>query len=143
MELLDVGAHALRGLEPVNLNDVDVVPGGLVDGSHLVVHLVNGTSAGGVPVLLVEVVDTGPRSVAEEDAEVLDRVGLLLGQLVDSKELALGLLNLLELAHEIPETGLGDHVVLGEDAHAVHLGVRVRLSRDATTDNLVLAVGLH
>ena len=143
MELLDVGAEGLLGLKLVDLNDVDVVPGGLVDGGHLVVHLVDGTDAGGVPELLVQVVDAGPRSVTEEDAEVLDGAGLLLGQLVDGEELAVRLLDLGKLAQEVPEARLGHNVVLGEDAHAVHLGGGVSISGDAATDNLIFAMGLH
>ena len=78
MELLDVGADGLGRAELVDLNDVDVVPGSLVDRGHLVVHLVDGTRARGVPELLVQVVDASPRSVTEEDTEVLDPLGAFL-----------------------------------------------------------------
>lgn len=143
MELLDVGTHALRSPESVDLDDVDVVPSSLVHGGHLVVHLIYGTSTSGVPVLLVKVVDASSRSVAEIDAEVLDSGGLPLFNLVDGEELTLGLLDLLQLAHEIPEARLGNDVILSKNAHTVHLGVGVRIGRDTTTDDLVLVVGLE
>eukprot|EP00826_Nyctotherus_ovalis_P049549 TRINITY_DN6001_c0_g2_i1.p2 TRINITY_DN6001_c0_g2~~TRINITY_DN6001_c0_g2_i1.p2 ORF type:complete len:104 (-),score=4.43 TRINITY_DN6001_c0_g2_i1:53-364(-) len=43
--------------------------------------------------------------------------------LVEGDELAVGVLDLLLLAHEGPESGLGDDGVGGKHAHAVNLGL--------------------
>lgn len=49
-----------------------------VASSHVLVHALNGVSAGQLAELLVQVVGTGARVVTEPDAEVLDLERLLL-----------------------------------------------------------------
>ena len=58
--------------------------------------------------------------------------------LVDSDDLAVNLLDLLQLAHEVPEAGLGDNLVDGEEAHAEKLGGSILLGGEMATDQLVL-----
>lgn len=58
---------------------------------------------------------------------------------VQADDLAVGLLQLTELGHEVPETRLGDHGVGRKDAHAVQLGGGVRLGGQVTPDDLVLS----
>jgi len=57
--------------------------------------------------------------------------------LVQSDDLAIRLLDLAQLGQEVPEPGLGDYVVRGEDAHPVQLGGLVGLSGQMAADDLV------
>lgn len=50
-------------------------------GGHILVEGIDGGDAGHLTVLLVHVVGTGARVVADPDAEVLDLLGALLGDL--------------------------------------------------------------
>ena len=56
---------------------------------------------------------------------------------VDANNLAIRLLDLLQLAQEVPETGLGDDFVGREDAHAVELRRGVRRCWEVAADDLV------
>lgn len=148
-------------------------------GSHVLVHSLDGLSAGHLAVLLVHVVGTGAGVVADPDAEVLDLEGVLLVDLwtemlesawldfsphgrveqdagaspsscrilnqvlngtyhVDADDLTSGLLDLLQTAHEVPVTGLGDNIVGGKDAHAVQSRGGVGLCRQVPADDLIL-----
>lgn len=57
---------------------------------------------------------------------------------VQADNLAVGLLQLAERSHEVPEARLGHNGVGRKDAHAVQLGRGVRLGGQVTPDNLVL-----
>lgn len=57
---------------------------------------------------------------------------------VQADNLAVGLLELAEGSHEVPEARLGHNGVGRKDAHAVQLGRGVRLGGQVTPDNLVL-----
>lgn len=123
-----------------------------VAGSHILVESIDGGDAGHLTVLLVHVVGTGARVVADPDTEVLDLLGALLvdlsqislpslymcrhgclshvvtaTHLVDRDDLAVGLLDLAELAKEVPEPRLSDDLVGRKNAHTVDLGGGVGL----------------
>lgn len=100
----------------------------------------------------------GARVVVEPDGKVLDLLGLLLGDLKVRKILAEGVLfthdvdgndltrrglDLLELTEVVPEARLGDNVVGREDAHAVELRLRLRLSGELAPDDGVLGEAAH
>lgn len=53
-------------------------------------------------------------------------------------DLSRRLLHLLQLGHEVPEPGLGNHVVRGEDPHAVQRRSGAFRRRQAPPDHLVL-----
>ena len=128
------------GCNNVQSTYVDGAETGTVAGSHVLVESLNGLGAGHLAELLVHVVGTGARVVAEPDTEVLDLEGALLVDLkqisavipepwhsidtyhVQADDLAVGLLQLAELSKEVPEAGLGDNGVGRKDAHAVQLG---------------------
>jgi hypothetical protein len=91
-----------------------------VTGGHVLVESIDGGDAGHLTVLLVHVVGTGARVVLEPDTEVLNLLGLLLVDLNQSvshvpqvlssltylvygDDLTVGLLDLAELAKEVPE----------------------------------------
>lgn len=123
-------------------------------GGHILVESVDGGNAGHLTVLLVHVVGAGARVVADPDTEVLDLLGALLvdlspvslpssrlsssanaieacttaaTHLVHGDDLAVRLLDLSELAQEVPEPRLGNDLVGRKDAHAVDLGGGVGL----------------
>jgi hypothetical protein len=60
---------------------VDGTEAGTVAGSHVLVESLDGLSAGHLTELLVHVVGTGTRIVADPDTEVLDLERALLGDL--------------------------------------------------------------
>lgn len=107
-------------------------------GSHVRVHGLDGGASGHLTVLLVHVVGTGARVVTDPDTEVLDLERVLLGDLVHGDDLAVGLLDLLELHQEVPETGLGNDLIGGKNAHAVELGGGVALGGQMAANDLVL-----
>jgi hypothetical protein len=132
---------------------------GAVTGGHILVESVDGGDAGHLTVLLVHVVSARARVVADPDTEVLDLLGALLGDLkyisacsilpsgrvrgvfathlVQGDDLAVGLLDLAELAKEVPEPRLGDNIVGRKDTHAVDLWGRVGLAGEVAADDLV------
>ena len=130
----------------VDADDLDVGASGSVVGGHVSIELLDSAAAGDVTELLVDVVGAVDAVVSEEDAKVLDHVGELLGDLVDSEDLTVGAFDLFQLGEEVPEAGLGDDLVGGEDAHAVE-GVGLALL-DASlsandlifTDHLLLSM---
>lgn len=82
-ELLDVGAaNVSRLLNLGNLEDVNAAETSAVAGSHVLVHELNGLSTAESTELLVHVVGTRARVVAEPDGEVLHLVRLALLNLV-------------------------------------------------------------
>ena len=117
---------------------MDRAEAGAVAGSHVLVEALYGISTSEFTELLVHVVGTGTRVVTDPDTEVLDLQRALLVDDVKTDDLAVGFLDFLELRKEVPEARLGHNCVRGEDAHAVQLGRRVRLSRQMTPDDLVL-----
>ena len=62
---------------------------------------------------------------------------------VDGDDLTGRLLDLAELAEEVPEAGLGDDLVRGKDAHPVELGLGLLLRRQLAADDLVLLEATH
>jgi len=72
--------------------------------------------------------------VSTEAYQVAVRKGMYL---IDSDDLAIGLLDLLQLRKEVPEPRLGHNIVGCEDAHAVKLGRRVRIRGQMAPNDLV------
>jgi hypothetical protein len=138
-ELLDVGAADVLGVVDLDdLEDADGAETGTVTSSHVLVEGLNGVGTAHLTELLVHVVGTGARVVAEPDTEVLDLGGALLGNHIEADDLTVGLLDLAELGQEVPEPGLGHDGVGRKDAHAVELGRGVCLGGQVTPDDLVL-----
>ena len=63
---------------------VDLSEAGSVTGGHVLVEGIDGLRPGHLAVLLVHVVGTGARVVADPDTEVLDLLGALLVDLGES-----------------------------------------------------------
>lgn len=109
-------------VEHGSADDGDGIGRGAVVSGHLGVQLADGAVEGDVAVLLVHVVVASSGLVAEDDAEGLHMGGPALEDLVDGEDLALGALGLELAAQVVPELGLGDDLVPGEEADGVDLG---------------------
>ncbi len=72
----------------------------------------DGTVEGEVSVLLVHVVSSRSGVVSEPDSVVLDVGVLLFENFVDGKNLTSGLLQLVDLVKEIPETRLDGNLIM-------------------------------
>ena len=110
--------------------------------AHLHVELADCPVEGDVPVLLVHVVDAGPRLVSEHNAESLDVVGSALEDLVDGEDLALGTLGFQLSAEVVPEFRFGNHIVACKQSNSVDLGAGVGLSGKLATHHQKLS-GFH
>ena len=115
-------------------DDLKVASSSSVTASHLCEHLSDSTVEGGIAVLLVHVMDTGAGVVTEPDGVVFNLVGLPLVDLLDSEEFSAGRLSLAESPQVVPETGLGDDVILSEELHSEHLRGGI-LGRGGSTSN--------
>ena len=131
-ELLDVDAADLRAVDGLGVAST-------VTTSHIVVELLDSADAGNIAELFVHVVDSLTRGVAKPDSVVLDGGGLLL-DLVDGKDLTIGSLKLVKLAHEVPEAGARHNSVGREQTHAEHGRVRDSLSGLRATDHNILVI---
>jgi hypothetical protein len=137
-ELADVGALDVLGL--LELDDTENVDGpetSTVASGHVGVEGLDSVGSGELTVLLVHVVRSRARVVADPDAKVLDLLGVLLVDRLDADNLTSGLLDLLQTAQEVPEAGLGDRLVGSEDGHAVQGGRGVSLGGQMAPDDLV------
>jgi len=114
-----------------------------VTGGHVLVHGLDGIRPGHLTVLLVHVVGAGARIVADPDAKVLDLLWALLVDLVESHDLAVGLLDLSELRKEVPESRLGHDIVGRKDTHAVELWRWVCLRGQVAPNDLVFLKTTH
>jgi hypothetical protein len=81
-ELLDVRAANLGVRDLSNTDDLNGARAGTVAGSHVRVARLNSGNAGQLAVLLVHVVSSRARVVADPDSKVLDLKGLLLVDLL-------------------------------------------------------------
>jgi hypothetical protein len=81
VELSDVGTLAISSLHNCCLDDVQLVAADSVPGRHLRVHLFHSAVESQVAVLLVHVVVSCTRLVADPNTEVLCGCGLLLEDL--------------------------------------------------------------
>ena len=62
---------------------------------------------------------------------------------VDSDNLTVGLLDLLQLPQKVPEPRLGDDLVGGKDPHPVELGGGLGLGREGSTEDRVFGESGH
>jgi hypothetical protein len=75
-----------------------------VTSSHIAVALGNCGTHSQVAIFTIHVVGSRPGVVSEPDAEIFDLQWLPLAHFLDTNDLAGGLLELSELAQEIPES---------------------------------------
>lgn len=137
VELLDVHTTSLGSCDGLHLDDLDGVGTGTMTSAHVTVALCNGTTDRQVTVLAVHVVCARTGIVTQPDAKVLDFNGRCLVHLLQGDNLASGLLELLQLAQEVPETGFGDNVVGSEDTHLVQRRLWLLLAWQLAANDLV------
>ena len=126
-------------VEDGGADDRDGVGGGAVVAGHFGVQLADSSVQGDVSVLLVHVVVASAGLVPEDDAEGLDVIGSALEDLVDREDLSLGALGLELATQVVPELGLGDDFVAGEETDGVDLGVRLLLGGQFAAQHEVLS----
>lgn len=139
VESSGTNALAILGGDLSELHNLDVAEAGAVAASHIGVKVLGGVSSGDVTELLVDVVGVGTGVVLHPNAVVTGNSGALLEHLAALKELTVGTLELLELAHEVPETAASDNLVTGEDTHAEDRRNGLLIRGDTTANNSKLA----
>lgn len=137
VELLDVHTTSLGSCDGLHLDDLDGVGTGTMTSAHVTVALCNGTTDRQVTVLAVHVVCARTGIITQPDAKVLDFDWRCLVYLLQGDNLASGLLELLQLAQEVPETGFGDNVVGSEDTHLVQRRLWLLLAWQLAANDLV------
>lgn len=138
-ESADRGTTDLRRSQGLNVNDLDGGGEGVVATSHVIVELSNSAAAGDITELFVHVVHTLARGITDPEAVVLDGCGSLV-DLMDGQDLTAGSLELVQLAHEVPESGTSHDGVGGEQAHAEHRGVGSRLGGLGAADHNIFVI---
>lgn len=137
-ELLNVRTTNLGGFDFGDTDDLNGAETSTMTGSHVHVETLNGFNTTHGTELLVHVVGPGTRIVTQPDAKVFDLQGLLFADDGAGDDFSGGTFNLLQLTEEVEETGLGDDFVSSENAHLVKLGSSFLLSRELTSNNLIL-----
>jgi len=138
-ELLDGRSAHLRGVDGLDVDDLDGGVTSAVTSSHIVVELLHGANASDVTELFVHVVDSLARGVAQPHTIVLHGGGNFL-DLVHCKDLSVGRLKLVQLTHEVPEARASNNLIGGEETHAEHWGVHSSLSGLRTTNHHILVI---
>lgn len=103
---------------------------------HILVEALHRSRTRKFTELLVHVVGTATAVITNPDTKVLDSKRALLVDGVDGYDLAVGLLHLLQLGKEVPETRLCDDLIECKDAHAVELGGGLSLRGQMAPDDL-------
>ena len=141
----------LAVLHHSRLDDLDRTVASTVRSSHLLVALLHRAQKGHITVLLVHVVGSRARVVAQPNTEVLHLRSRLVDlpshspsttHLVHSQNLSGSVLHLLQSVHEVPVAGLGSHRVGSEQSHSVDLRLGVRLGGESAANDLIV-VNLH
>jgi hypothetical protein len=140
VELNNISSLAVTSIDSGGLDDRDGTVSSTVSTSHFLVHLFYSAVESGISVLLVGVVHTGTGVVSNPNSIVLNGGWVLLENLVNSKNLTVGLLHTAKLSQKVPELGLGLNLVPSPHLHSVNLWVWILLSWDVTSNNLELTV---
>lgn len=106
--------------------------------SHIPVALGDGSRNAQISVLPVHVVGSRTGIVPQPNTEVLDLERRLFRDLFHGNDLAGGLLELLQLAQEVPETGFCYDLIRSENPHFVERSCRLLLSRKLASDDFEL-----
>lgn len=90
-------------------------------------------------VLLVHVDGVSAGLVSENNAVVLDVIGILLKDLACGNDFTLNLADLVLALHVVPELGAGEHGVASENAHSEKFGVRILLTWKGSANHVELS----
>ena len=144
VELLDEGALAVSVGDALDGHDLDVGEASAVLGGHIVQGLGDGAGLGDVTELLGHGGVTDLLGVVAQIDGVVASGQLLVLDQGAGQDVTTGGLDLVLLAHQAPEAGLGDDVVLGEDLVLVDGGVGGGGGGGlAADDGVVLDEGAH
>ena len=125
-------------VEDGSADDGDGIGGSAVVAGHFGVELADSAVEGDIAVLLVHVVVARAGLIPQHNAEGLDMGGLALEDLVDGQDLSLGALGLELAAKMVPELGLGDDFISGEEADDIDLGTSLCIGRHLAAEHEVL-----
>ena len=90
----------------------------------ILTHLRNSARKGGISEFLVHVDCFSSGQVSKDDAVVLDDTSVLFVHLLNRDNLSLDLPDFVLSLHVVPELGLCENGVLGENSHSVESGIR-------------------
>lgn len=137
-ELHTVRAFQVLCSDGTSANDLDGTGAGAVSTGHLIVKLGNSSGESNVSEFTVHIVSSRSGGITEPNSVILHNSGVLFDNLDAVKNFTGGDLHLTELMHVIPELGLGNHFVRGENNHAISLWVRVLFGGSLSADHLIL-----
>ncbi len=126
VKLLHTSAASLASRDAIHLHDLNRFATSAVTTGHVVEQLGNSTSASRVAELLVHVMRSRSRIVAQKDAKVLHHLGRRIIALGAGQNLTIGTLQVLQTRRKVEKLALGLNVVLGKDRHAQQRGIRLR-----------------
>ena len=106
---------------------------------HLCVELTDSSIERDISVLLVHVVVGSSGLISQDNAEGLDVVGSSLKDLVDGQDLSLSSFGLQLTTEMVPELGLGDDFVSGEESDGIDFGVGVLVGGQLSSEHEVLS----
>jgi hypothetical protein len=128
-----------RGFQYAGAYDLDGLSSSTVLTREVDVKLGNGTAKSVCAVLLVHVDGVRAGLVSENNAVVLDVIGILLEDLACGNDFTLDLADLVLTLHVVPELGASENGVTSEDAHSEKLGVRILFAGESSADHVELS----
>lgn len=137
-ELHTVRASQVLRSDGTSANDLDGTGTSTVSTSHLIVKLGNSSGESNVSEFTVHIVSSRSGGITEPNSVILHDSGVLFDNLNTVKNFTRGNLHLTELMHVIPELGLGNHFVGGENNHAVCFWIGVFFGGSLAADHLIL-----
>lgn len=129
----------VRSLQHAGTDDLHGLSSGTVLTGKVDVKLGNGAVKSVCAVLLVHVDGVRAGLVSENNAVVLDVIGILLEDLACGNDFTLDLADLVLALHVVPELGAGENGVTSEDAHSEKLGVRILFAGEGSADHVELS----
>jgi len=120
-------------------DNLDGLSSGTVLTGKVDVKLRNGTGESVSAVLLVHVDGVSAGLVSENNAVVLDVIGILLEDLACGNDFTLDLADLVLALHVIPELGASENGIASEDAHSVKLGIGILFAWEGSADHVELS----
>ena len=144
VKFFDMYTTCLAGGNDLNINDLDGMGTSTMTSTHIAIALCHGITDSQITVFTVHVVSAGTRVITQPDAEIFDLNGRCLVDLFQADNLTGGLLELFQLAQEVPETGLGDNAIGSKDSHFVERSRGLLLCWQLAANDLVfLQLQIH
>ena len=138
LNVVDTTQILIRNLD--DADDLDHSAAGTMATGHVLVHLLQGTVNGDITVLTIHVVRTCSGIVADVNTKVLHDLRRAVEHFVDSQQLAVRLLEAIQLPQVAPEHRLGLDGVLSEHAQLQDLRRRILGRRGPATQQDILVL---